>query len=281
MNKLYGLLSCNPLFIRTPYTTVLVLMSDKLKTNLVQIEQQNRTSLQVSGLTKSFGRTRVLNDLDLSIEAGEVLSVLGSNGSGKTTLINIISTLAKPDRGIVNICGYSIEKHSNQIRSSIGLVGHSPMLYSEMTGLENLTFFGRLFRVESLNNRITETADKLGISNILDQKVGNMSHGMQKRIAIARSLLSSPKLLLMDEPESGLDQSAVGLLRVIINDLKKSTCAVLLVTHSLDQAVNLGDRVAILSNGKVGYDQATELVDIKKLTEKYFEYSDQFKKVKT
>ncbi|MBR61148.1 MAG: sodium ABC transporter ATP-binding protein [Dehalococcoidia bacterium] len=256
-------------------------MSDKLKTNLVQIEQQNRTSLQVSGLTKSFGRTRVLNDLDLSIEAGEVLSVLGSNGSGKTTLINIISTLAKPDRGIVNICGYSIEKHSNQIRSSIGLVGHSPMLYSEMTGLENLTFFGRLFRVESLNNRITETADKLGISNILDQKVGNMSHGMQKRIAIARSLLSSPKLLLMDEPESGLDQSAVGLLRVIINDLKKSTCAVLLVTHSLDQAVNLGDRVAILSNGKVGYDQATELVDIKKLTEKYFEYSDQFKKVKT
>jgi len=281
LNKLYGLLSCNPLFIRTPYTTVLVLMSDKLKTNLVQIEQQNRTSLQVSGLTKSFGRTRVLNDLDLSIEAGEVLSVLGSNGSGKTTLINIISTLAKPDRGIVNICGYSIEKHSNQIRSSIGLVGHSPMLYSEMTGLENLTFFGRLFRVESLNNRITETADKLGISNILDQKVGNMSHGMQKRIAIARSLLSSPKLLLMDEPESGLDQSAVGLLRVIINDLKKSTCAVLLVTHSLDQAVNLGDRVAILSNGKVGYDQATELVDIKKLTEKYFEYSDQFKKVKT
>ena len=281
MNKLYGLLSCNPLFIRTPYTTVLVLMSDKLKTNLVQIEQQNRTSLQVSGLTKSFGRTRVLNDLDLSIEAGEVLSVLGSNGSGKTTLINIISTLAKPDRGIVNICGYSIEKHSNQIRSSIGLVGHSPMLYSEMTGLENLTFFGRLFRVESLNNRITETAGKLGISNILDQKVGNMSHGMQKRVAIARSLLSSPKLLLMDEPESGLDQSAVGLLRVIINDLKKSTCAVLLVTHSLDQAVNLGDRVAILSNGKVGYDQATELVDIKKLTEKYFEYSDQFKKVKT
>ena len=254
-------------------------MSDKLKTNLVQIEQQNKTSLEVSGLTKSFGRTRVLNDLNLSIEAGEVLSVLGSNGSGKTTLINIISTLTKPDRGTVNICGQSMEKQPNQIRSYIGLVGHSPMLYSGMSGLENLTFFGRMFRIGSLNNRILETANKLGISRILDRKVGNMSHGMQKRVAIARALLSSPKLLLMDAPESGLDQSAVGLLREIINDLKNSKCAVLLVTHSLDQAVNLGDRVAILSNGKVGYEQVTKLVNIKELTEKYFEYSDQFKEV--
>ena len=84
------------------------------------------------------------------------------------------------------------------------------MLYSGMSVLENLTFFGRMFRIGSLNNRILETADKLGISRILDRKVGNMSHGMQKRVAIARALLSSPKLLLMDEPESGLDQSAVG-----------------------------------------------------------------------
>ena len=106
-----------------------------------------------------------------------------------------------------------------------------------------------------------------------------MSHGMQKRISIARALLHSPRLLLMDVPESGLDQSAVVLLREIIKDLKKSDCSVLLVTHSFDQAENLGDRVAILSKGIVGYQQGTKSVDIEKLREQYFRYSDQFKQV--
>ena len=245
----------------------------------MQIEQQNKTSLDISGLTKSFGRTRVLNGLNISINAGEVLSVLGSNGSGKTTLINIISMLTKADRGTVNLYGNSIESQPNQIRSYIGVVGHAPMLYSDMNGLENLKFFGRMVRVDDLNERISEIAVKLGISAILDLKVGNMSHGMQKRISIARALLHSPRLLLMDEPESGLDQSAVVLLREIIKDLKKSDCSVLLVTHSFDQAVNLGDRVAILSKGIVGYQQGTKSVDIEQLREQYFRYSDQFKQV--
>jgi len=247
----------------------------------VQIEQQNKTSLEVSGLTKSFGRIRVLNGLNLGIDSGEVLSVLGSNGSGKTTLINIIAMLTKTDQGTVHVHGNSIDKCPNQIRSYLGVVAHSPMLYSGMSGLENLTFFGRMFRIDSLTERISETADKLGVSGILDQKVGNMSHGMQKRIAIARALLHSPKLLLMDEPESGLDQSAVALLREIIKDLKNSKCAVLLVTHSIDQAVKLGDRVAILSKGKVGYEQVTKSVDISEIREKYFKYSDQFTRVQT
>ena len=117
----------------------------------MQIEQQNKTSLDISGLTKAFGRTRVLNGLNISINAGEVLSVLGSNGSGKTTLINIISMLTKADRGTVNVYGNSIESQPNQIRSYIGVVGHAPMLYSEMNGLENLKFFGRMFRVDDLS----------------------------------------------------------------------------------------------------------------------------------
>ena len=111
----------------------------------MQIEQQNKTPLEVSGLTKSFGRARVLNGLNLCINSGEVLSVLGSNGSGKTTLINIISMLTKADHGTVYVHGNSIEKHPNQIRSDLGVVAHSPMLYSDMSGLENLTFFGRMF----------------------------------------------------------------------------------------------------------------------------------------
>ena len=214
-------------------------MSDKLKTNLVQIEQHNTTSLEVSDLTKSFGRIRVLNGLNLSIDSGEVLSVLGSNGSGKTTLINIISMLTKPDRGTVHVFRKSVDKNPNQTRSYIGVVGHTSMLYSGMSGLDNLTFFGRMFRVDNLSDRISETTGKLGITDILDRKIGDMSHGIQKRFAIARALLHGPKLLLMDEPESGLDQSAVGLLREIINDLKNSNCAVLLVTHSFDQAIKL------------------------------------------
>jgi heme exporter protein A len=265
------------LFILAPYTTVLVLMSDKLKTHLVQIEQHNTTALEVADLTKSFGRSRVLNGLNLSIDSGEVLSVLGSNGSGKTTLINIISMLTKPDRGTVHVLRKSVDKNPNQTRNSIGVVGHTPMLYSGMSALDNLTFFGRMFHVDNLGDRISETTYKLGVSDILDRKIGDMSHGMQKRFAIARALLHEPELLLMDEPESGLDQSAVALLRELINDLKDSNCAVLLVTHSFDQAVKLGDRVAILSKGKIAYEEVTKSVEIAEIREKYFKYSGKFK----
>jgi len=254
-------------------------MSDKLKTDLVQIDQYEQTALEVSGLTKSFGRIRVLDGLNLSIDLGEVVSILGSNGSGKTTLINIISMLTNPDYGSIRVFGRSIEKNPNEIRSCIGMIGHSPMLYSEMTGLENLTFFGRMFRIDDLHSHILKTADSLGISNILDRKVGSMSHGMQKRFAIARAILHKPRILLMDEPESGLDQSAIDLLRNVIGEYKSFGCAILLVTHSLDEAVKLGDRVSILSRGKVAYEQSTASVKIQELRKRYFQYSDQYTSV--
>ena len=143
----------------------------------MQIEQQNKTSLDISGLTKSFGRTRVLNGLNISINAGEVLSVLGSNGSGKTTLINIISMLTKADRGTVNLYGNSIESQPNQIRSYIGVVGHAPMLYSDMNGLENLKFFGRMFRVDDLNERISEIA-----VNTIERKITSQIPKILRRL---------------------------------------------------------------------------------------------------
>ena len=208
-------------------------------------------ALDVRGVTKSYGRVRVLDRLNLTLGWGEVLSVLGPNGSGKTTLVKILATLTIPDAGSVRVAGFDVDRSGGRVRRAIGVVMHDPMLYADLTARENLLFFCRMFGLDGAEARIAETVERVGLTHRLDQRVGTLSHGMQKRFSIARALLHRPKVLLMDEPESGLDQSAVSLLREVVETTKAGGGAVLLVTHNLEQAAALGDRVAILSRGRM------------------------------
>ena len=230
-------------------------------------------AIEVSGLRKAFGRTPVLRGVDLEVPWGQVLTLLGPNGSGKTTLIKILSTLTKPDSGDVTIGGMSISKQGQNIRRIIGVVAHDPLLYDDLTGRENLRFFARMFGVREIDERIAVVTERMGMTPRLDQRVGTLSHGMKKRFSIARALLHDPDILLMDEPESGLDQEALGLLDTVVTDKTNPLRTVLMTTHSLDRAIALGQRMAILANGRVAYQESLEPGGTEALKEVYMRHT--------
>ena len=226
-------------------------------------------AVRLRGVTKSFGRTPVLRGIDLDVPTGQVLSLLGPNGSGKTTLINILATLARADAGQVQVGGIVLDGNGSRIRRVIGVVTHDPLLYDDLTARENLRFTCRMFGLDRIDERIERVAGLVGMADRLDQRSGTMSHGTKKRFSIARSLLHDPSVLLMDEPDSGLDQEALSLLDALITDRSSARRTVIMATHNLDRAISLGDRVAILSNGRVVYHESASDVDERSAREAY------------
>ena len=188
--------------------------------------------LEVENVTKSYGRNRVLHKLCLSVEPGEVVVIRGINGSGKTTLLSIIASLVSSDYGMVIILGQDLRSNPHRVRSDLAFVAHQPFLYSQLTVKENLEFFGRLNSVDNLDSTILEKAALIGLSNRLGSKIATLSHGYIKRVAIARALLHSPKILLFDEPESGLDQDSLRLFEKIIGDQLESGKSIVMTTHA-------------------------------------------------
>ena len=184
-----------------------------------------------------------------------MLTVLGPNGSGKTTLVKVLATLTRPDEGRASIAGLDLGRHGGVTRRMVGVVTHDPLLYQDLTGDENLKFAGRMFGLDRIDERIETLAEALGLKARLDHRVAALSHGMRKRLTIARALLHDPLVLLMDEPESGLDQEAVAMLDAVIRDRSRATQAILMTTHNLDRGISLGDRVAILAKGRLVHEE--------------------------
>ncbi len=210
-------------------------------------------AVRLRGIVKSFGRTRALRGIDLDVRWGQTVSLVGANGSGKTTLLKILATLSRPDSGQAVIAGLGLERNASSIRRRIGVVTHEPLLYDDLTARENLRFYCRMFGALDVDSRVERVSDMVGMSPRLDQRVGAMSHGMKKRFSIARALLHDPPILLMDEPESGLDREAVGFLDAIIAEHSGSRRAVIMATHDFERAVRLGDTLAALSGGQISY----------------------------
>ena len=204
------------------------------------------------------------------------MTILGPNGSGKTTLIKTLATLIRPDSGTVRIGGLEAKRSGQRIRRVIGVVTHDSLLYDDLTGYENLKFFARMFRLDKVEDRIAAVTKRMGMTDRLDQKVGTLSHGMKKRFSIARALLHDPLILIMDEPESGLDQEALSLLEKVIADRTDPYRTVLMTTHNLERGLALSDRMAIISRGRIAYQESLEAVGpdaLKKQYAKYFEYT--------
>ena len=230
-------------------------------------------AIEVKGLSKAFGRTPVLRDLDLGVRWGEVLTVLGPNGSGKTTLVKVLATLTRPDAGEVRVAGADVARAGQGVRRILGVVTHDTLLYDNLTAHENLRFYGRMFGLDAVEERITAVAERMCVSSRLHQRVSSLSHGMKKRISIARALLHDPMILLMDEPESGLDQEALALLEEVVGDAAARSRTVLMTTHNLERGLALGHRIAILSGGRIAYQESLASVDASALRDIYFRYT--------
>ena len=210
-------------------------------------------AIEAMGVAKSFGRSNVLHGLDLAVEWGETVAILGPNGSGKTTLLRLLSALARPDAGAVRVAGLDPARSAEQVRRAVGVVTHEPLLYDDLTGCENLRFVGRMFRLDRIEERIVEAAARLDVAGRLNQRVGSLSHGFRKRFTIARALLHEPRALLLDEPESGLDRRALSILEQVVREHADAGGAVLMTTHDFDWAAGLADRLAVLASGRIAY----------------------------
>jgi heme exporter protein A len=207
--------------------------------------------LSIRELSRNFGRRRALSRVSLECRAGEIVGLLGPNGAGKSTLLAIVSTLAAPSSGDVRYGGRTAKEVGAVLRSKIGVLSHDLHLYSELTARENLVFFGRLYGIDDPETRASVGLQRALLSDRGTDVVSGFSRGMRQRLALERALLHGPRLLLLDEPFTGLDDaSTVGLIGRL-KELRSSGCIVLLATHDLDTAEEVLDRAIVRQEGRL------------------------------
>ncbi len=209
--------------------------------------------IQVSNVSKSFGKTRALQEISFNVSEHRVLGLLGPNGAGKTTLIRILSTLLPPDHGLVRIAGYDVVRQSVAVRFAIGLVGQSAAVDESLSGRENLSLIGHLYRLSSREVRVrTHTAlDRLALAEVADRPVRTYSGGMRRRLDIAVSLIGQPLVLLLDEPTTGLDPHARQELWSFLRELVDAGTTLLLTTQQLDEADQFANDIVVIDHGRV------------------------------
>ena len=213
-----------------------------------------RWAIQVEGLTHRYGASRALDGLDLAVPWDERVAILGPNGAGKTTLLRVLATLVRPVAGRVILGGLALPGQAAAVRRHIGLVAHQTFLYDELTARENLIFYGRLYGVEDPGQRADRLLPRVGLAERANDRVRTFSRGLQQRLALARAIVHDPPILLLDEPETGLDVAGADLLDGLMTDDQGQRRTVLLTTHRLDRAVELADRAVVLLRGRVALD---------------------------
>ena len=209
--------------------------------------------IQVSGLVKQFGPFVALREVDFRVEPGEFVSLMGPNGAGKTTLLRILSTLSRPTRGTVTIAGHTLPKGADKARRHIGFLSHQPLLYGELSAEENLRFFARMYDVNGAERHIDALIDQVGLAERRHDRVRTFSRGMQQRLSIARVLLHDPRVVLLDEPFTGLDPDASDQLSATLRRLQDGQRAVVMTTHDLDRGLALSDRALLIARGRLAY----------------------------
>ena len=206
--------------------------------------------LEVTGLAKRFGHVRALRGVDFALRAGESLAVFGPNGAGKTTLLRVLAGLLRPDAGSVTFGGTRLVRGDAAHRRRVGLISHHSLLYDGLTAAENLAFYARLYSLPAPRAAAARALAGVGLEARADDLVGTFSRGMVQRLAIARALLHDPEVMLLDEPFSGLDQRAAGTLRSLLTRLRSERRTMVLVTHNIDEGLELASHVAIQVAGR-------------------------------
>ena len=211
--------------------------------------------LEARGLQRSFGRVRILQGIDLTIRPGEALAVVGPNGAGKTTLLRLLAGLMRPTDGDIRIMGQPFAPGDAGLRRSVGLLSHHSLLYDDLTLLENLTFVAKLYGLAHPEQAARSALDHARLCDRAADQPRRLSRGLLQRAAIARALLHGPRVLLLDEPFTGLDANAADRLRADLQVGLRQGLGLVLVTHHLAEAWVLATRVAVLVNGRWAADE--------------------------
>jgi heme exporter protein A len=208
-------------------------------------------TLRLVEVTRTFGRRRALNKVSMSAAAGTVTALLGHNGAGKSTLLSIAATLLEPTGGHVHFGAHAGRDTGPALRSRIGMLGHDLYLYAELSAAENLRFFAKIYALSDVERRVDAALERAGLSDRRDDVVSGFSRGMRQRLALERALIHEPRLLLLDEPFTGLDEAAREALRARLRAARSEGAIVLLTTHDLAAIANLTDITVSLVDGRL------------------------------
>jgi heme exporter protein A len=230
--------------------------------------------IEIQGLTKSFGHTYALRGVDLRVAEGEFLTIVGPNGAGKTTFLRILATLLKPTRGFVRINGLDLAPADVEVRRQIGFVSHQPLLYGNLTVAENLRFYGRIYDVAELEQRVETLLSLVGLDGRAHSLARTLSRGMQQRLSVARSIIHEPSIMLLDEPYTGLDQQAARMLRGLLQTVSNKSHTVVMTTHNLEHALEPADRLVILSRGHIVFQAEASTLSLAGLREAYWQHTE-------
>jgi heme exporter protein A len=214
------------------------------------VPDQASPALDVDGLTRRFGHVHALRGISFTLETGDALAIFGPNGAGKTTLLRMLAGILRPDTGTIRIAGAPLVRGDATQRRRIGLISHQSLCYDGLTAAENLQFYGRLYGLERPAERAMAALEGVGLADRSTTTAATMSRGMLQRLAIARALLHDPEIVLLDEPFTGLDQRAAGALRAQLEGLRAQHRTIVIVTHNLDEGLELASHVAIQLAGR-------------------------------
>ncbi|HUZ47973.1 MAG TPA: heme ABC exporter ATP-binding protein CcmA [Terriglobia bacterium] len=228
-------------------------------------KQTSNPMLETRNLTKFFGDLAALKEVSLSLHRGESAFLYGPNGAGKTTLLRMLTSLARPSSGQVLFDGRDIERDGTHAKAAIGFVSHATFLYGELTVLENLQFFGKLFGLNGLERKINAALDLFDMRERSAVYVQDLSRGLQQRASLARAFLHDPDFVLLDEPFTGLDSQSVRNLETLLRRLPEQGKALLFSTHDFEQGAALAQRLIALKAGRVRYNGPLALAPFKSL----------------
>ena len=209
------------------------------------------TSLTFTDVSRNFARRRALNRVSFTCEAGQIVGLLGANGAGKSTLLSIAATLLEPSSGQVLYGTHTAREAGPALRALIGVLGHDLYIYPELTAAENLTFFAKLYGMRDVDGGVGRALEHAGLNDRATEPVSSFSRGMRQRLALERALLHSPRLLLLDEPFTGLDDTASIALRQRLSAVRAAGALVVLTTHDLEAVEPLIDTAYVLTSGRI------------------------------
>lgn len=217
--------------------------------------------MKISQLVLRLEDKLILNDICLTIPHGTTIALMGANGAGKSTLLRILAVLTQPTSGSVELFGVRVGPTVWEVRSQIGLIAHQPILYRDLSLRENLEFFGKLYGVSKPGERAGELLELVGLSHRQDDAVKTLSRGMTQRVSIARALMHDPKLLLADEPFSGLDAPSIEAMELLLARLHDQGKTVILSGHDLRQSLRLAQVAVVLRQGRIVLNKPTDQID--------------------
>jgi heme exporter protein A len=223
--------------------------------------------IEAEHIWKTFAWTPVLQDVSCQIRPGEIVSIFGPNGAGKTTFLRILATLLRPSEGEVRLFGQSPSDAT--VRRRLGFLGHDSFLYPDLTPMENLTFYGRAYRLADLHARIDAVLEHVGLSQWRNSPVRIFSRGMEQRLSLARTILHDPDLFLLDEPYTGLDARGVATLQTVLATAKERGKTVVLTTHDFALGLAISTKAFILHRGRMSWEATERLPSTQEFSEIY------------